>query len=230
MPDTSVSQGQILYLPAYFKESRTDVLHALMRARPLATLVTVCDSGLVANHIPVETLPEPPPHGLIRGHIARANPLWREYRADSEALAIFQGPQVYISPSFYPSMQETGEVVPTWDYAVVHARGTLRFVQDTHWLRAFVARLTDAHEASRQVPWKIDDAPPPYIEKMLTMIVGFEFSIVSLTGKWKLSQNHPTANRRGVVKGLRDAADANSREIADMLSSLGDERHDEPHD
>jgi transcriptional regulator len=230
MPDTAVSQGQIVYLPAYFKESRTDVLHALMRARPLATLVTLCDSGLVANHIPVETLPEPPPHGLIRGHIARANPLWREYRADSEALAIFQGPQVYISPSFYPSMQETGEVVPTWDYAVVHARGTLRFVQDTHWLRAFVARLTDAHEASRQVPWKIDDAPLPYIEKMLTMIVGFEFSIVSLTGKWKLNQNHPAPNRRGVVKGLRDAADANSREIADMLSPLGDERHDEPHD
>src|ERR1700675_1313187 len=132
-----------------------------MRARPLATLVTLCDSGIVANHIPVETLSEPPPHGLIRGHIARANPLWRMYRADTEALAIFQGPQAYISPSFYPSKQETGEVVPTWDYAVVHARGTLKFLHDSVWLRAFVSRLTDAHEALRPMPWKIDDAPPP---------------------------------------------------------------------
>jgi transcriptional regulator len=198
-------------------------------ARPLATLVALSDSGLVANHIPLETLPEPPPHGVLRGHIARANPLWREYRADSEALAIFHGPQAYISPSFYPAKQETGEVVPTWDYAVVHARGTLRFVQDAAWLRALVSRLTDAHEAPRPMPWKIDDAPPPYIERMLSMIVGFELSIVSLMGKWKLSQNHPTPNRRGVVKGLRDAAGEESRQVADMLSSL-EERPDGPHD
>ena len=217
-----------MYLPAYFEEKRTDVLHALMRARPLATLVTLCDSGIVANHIPLETSAEPAPHGMIRGHIARANPLWRTYRADSEAVAIFQGPQAYISPSFYPSKQETGEVVPTWDYAVVHARGSLRFVQDTEWLRAFVARLTNAHEASRQVPWKIDDAPPPYIEKMLSMIVGFEFSVASLTGKWKLSQNHPAANRRGVVAGLRATPGAEPGEVADMLESLEAERQDGP--
>ena len=219
-----------MYLPAYFNESRIDVLHALMRARPLATLVTICDSGLAANHIPVETLAEPAPHGLLRGHIARANPLWREHRADSEALAIFQGPQAYISPSFYPSKQETGEVVPTWDYAVVHAHGTLRFIQDTEWLRSLVARLTDAHEAPRQAPWKVGDAPPPYIEKMLSLIVGFEFSIVRLTGKWKLSQNHPAANRNGVVEGLRRSEDKDSQEIADMVSSFNDELRDEPHE
>jgi transcriptional regulator len=218
-----------LYLPTYFEESRIDVLHTLMRARPLATLVTLCDSGLTANHIPVETLSDPPPHGMLRGHIARANPLWKEYQDGSEALAIFQGPQVYISPSFYPSKQETGEVVPTWDYAVVHAHGTLRFIQDSQWLRALVERLTDAHESSRRAPWKVGDAPAPYIEKMLSLIVGFEFSIIHLTGKWKISQNHPAANRQGVVKGLRAAADADSREIADMLSTLNDERRDEPH-
>jgi transcriptional regulator len=218
-----------LYLPKYFQETRAEVLHALMRARPLATLVTLCDTGLVANHVPVETHAEPSPHGLLRGHIARANPLWKGYQAGSEALAIFQGPQVYISPSFYPSKRATGEVVPTWDYAVVHARGTLRFVQDAAWLRALVVRLTNAHEASRQAPWQVGDAPPPYIEKMLSLIVGFEFSILSLTGKWKISQNHPAANRRGVVEGLRTAADADSREIADILSSLNDELHDEPH-
>jgi transcriptional regulator len=219
-----------MYLPAYFKESRTEVMHALMRERPLATLVTVCDSGLVANHIPVETLSEPAPLGMLRGHVARANPLWREYREGAEALAIFQGPQTYISPSFYPAKQDTGEVVPTWNYAVVQARGTLRFIQDTAWLRAFVTRLTDAHEASRPVPWKVDDAPPPYIEKMLSLIVGFEFSIVDLTGKWKISQNHPTANREGVVKGLSGASDAGGREIAALLSSFNDGRSHEPHE
>ena len=222
--------GPHLYLPAYFQESRTDVLHALMRARPLATLVTLAESGLVANHIPVETLPDPLPHGVVRGHIARANPLWREYRADSEVLAIFQGPQAYISPSFYPTKLETGEVVPTWDYAVVHARGTLRFVQDSVWLRALVSRLTDAHETSRRVAWKIDDAPSRYIEQMLALIVGFELSIASLTGKWKLSQNHSAANRLGVATGLRATAGAEAGEVADMLSSLEDERQAEPHD
>jgi transcriptional regulator len=228
LPRHSRNQGQILYLPAYFKESRTDVLHGLMRARPLAALVTSSDSGLVANHIPVETHAEPAPYGLLRGHIARANPLWKEYRAGSEALAIFQGSQVYISPSFYPSKRETGEVVPTWDYAVVHAHGTLRFVEDADWLKSLVVGLTNAHEAGRQIPWKVDDAPAPYIEKMLTLIVGFEFTITGLTGKFKLSQNHPSANRRGVVDGLREAAGEDSRQIADMLSSFNDERRNEP--
>jgi len=215
-----------LYLPAYFEESRTEVLHALMRARPLAALVTLCDSGLVANHIPVETLAEPAPHGMLRGHIARANPLWQEYRADTEALAIFQGPQVYISPSFYPSKQQTGEVVPTWDYAVVHARGTLRFVQDAGWLHALVTRLSDSHEASRRKPWKVGDAPPPYVKKMLSLIVGFELSITALTGKWKISQNHSAANRQGVVNGLNESAGEDSREIAGMLSTLNDAPRD----
>ncbi len=217
-----------MYLPAHFKESRTEVLHDLMRARPLAALVALSDSGLVANHIPVETVSEPAPHGMLRGHIARANPLWREYRPGSEALAIFQGPQVYISPSFYPSKKQSGEVVPTWDYAVVHAHGTLRFVQDAAWLRALVVRLTDAHEQSRANPWKVTDAPPPYVEKMLSLIVGFELSITALTGKWKISQNHPSANREGVVKGLSAAAGADSQEIASMLASFNEERRDEP--
>ena len=115
----------------------------------------------------------------------RANPVWREYRG-SEALAIFQGADAYISPSFYPSKVQSGEVVPTWDYAVVQARGTLRFIEEADWLRAFVARLTDTHEAGRPLPWKIGDAPSEYIEKNLRMIVGFEFSISSLSGKWKV--------------------------------------------
>jgi transcriptional regulator len=208
-----------LYLPAHFNETRTPVLHALMRARPLATLVTLCDSGLVANHVPVQTLDEPAPLGSIRGHIARANPLWREYRSDTQALAIFQGPQVYISPSFYPSKAQSGEVVPTWDYAVVHASGSLRFIEDAQWLRSFVSGLTDTHEMPRSQPWKIDDAPVAYIDKMLKLIVGFEFSIASLSGKWKVSQNRPQADRQGVIHNLQSAGDADSREIAAMLAS-----------
>ena len=222
---TRGTQGQALYLPTYFQESRTDVLHTLMRSHPLATLVTSSDTGLTANHIPVETRSDPAPHGMLRGHVARANPLWKVHPADSEALAIFHGPQVYISPSFYPAKRESGEVVPTWDYAVVHAHGTLRFIHDAVWLRALVVGLTTAHEASRQAPWKVDDAPPPYIEKMLSLIVGFEFSIVRLTGKWKLSQNHPLANRQGVVQGLRASAAENSREIADMVDAFNDVPH-----
>jgi transcriptional regulator len=210
-----------LYLPAHFNETRVDVLHALMRARPLATLVTSGDKGLIANHLPVQTLNEPAPLGSICGHIARANPLWRDYAQGSEALAIFQGPHIYISPSLYPSKAQTGEVVPTWDYAVVHARGVMRFINDAEWLRSFVTGLTAAHEASRAQPWKIDDAPREYIDKMLRLIVGFEFSILSLTGKWKVSQNRPLADQQGVVQGLQDASDADSHEIAAMLAARG---------
>ncbi len=209
-----------MYLPAYFNETRPEVMRRLMRARPLSTLVTQCDVGLVANHVPVQTLDEPAPLGCIRGHIARANPLWQEYRADTQALAIFQGPQVYISPSFYPSKAKTGEVVPTWNYAVVHASGTLRFIQDAAWLRDLVAALTVTHEAERSTPWKIDDAPAPYIDKMLSLIVGFEFSIADLSGKWKVSQNRPQADQQGVIHNLKNAGHADSHEIAAMLAAL----------
>jgi transcriptional regulator len=208
-----------LYLPAYFNETRPEVMHALMRAHPLCTLVTQCDSGLVANHVPMQTLDEPKPLGSIRGHIARANPLWRDYRAETQALAVFQGPQAYISPSFYPSKAETGEVVPTWNYAVVHAGGTLRFIQAADWLRDFVAGLTVTHEAPRSMPWKIDDAPAPYIDKMLSLIVGFEFSIATLSGKWKASQNRSQADQEGVMRNLQNADDADSHEMAAMLAA-----------
>ena len=210
-----------MYLPQPFDETRVEVLHALMRAHPLATLVTWNDSALVADHVPVQTLSAPAPHGVLRGHIARANPLWRQSGLEREALAIFQGPQVYISPSLYPTKQGTGEVVPTWDYAVVHAYGTLRFVQDVDWLMALLETLTDTHESTRWLPWKVADAPADYVRTMLGAIVGFEFSITRMTGKWKVSQNRNAADRRGVIDGLRAAGDEQSAEIADMLSERG---------
>jgi transcriptional regulator len=189
-----------------------------MREHPLATLVAVNDSGLVANHLPMRIVAEPAP-GILRGHIARANPLWKEYRSDIAALAIFQGPQTYISPALYPSKQSTGEVVPTWNYAVVHARGTLRFIHDAEWLRDFVSSLTDEHEAKRSQPWKVTDAPAPYVDKMLALIVGFELSISSLTGKWKLGQNRSKTDRQGLIQGLAQSEDADSRQLSDMLAA-----------
>jgi transcriptional regulator len=209
-----------LYLPAHFNEVRPDVMRALMQAHPLCTLVTQCDSGLVANHVPVQALDAPGPLGCLRGHIARANPLWRDYRDETQALAIFQGPQAYVSPSFYPSKAKTGEVVPTWNYAVVHASGTLKFIQDTNWLRDFVAGLTSTYETPRAAPWKIDDAPAAYIDKNLKLIVGFEFSITALQGKWKMSQNRTQSDRAGVRQNLEAAAEVNSQEVAAVLASL----------
>lgn len=213
-----------MYLPSSFQEARIDVLHALMRANPLATLVTVNGSvpdvpELVADHVPLQTLATPAPFGSLRGHIARANPLWRVHDPGREVLCVFQGPQVYISPSLYPSKQESGKVVPTWDYAVVHAHGTLRFIHDAAWLLALVTELTDVQESRRSTPWKVDDAPPSYVSGMLAAIVGFELTITRLSGKWKVSQNRAAADRRGVVDGLRATGDPQSRDIADMLAA-----------
>jgi transcriptional regulator len=209
-----------VYLPSAFQESRIDVLHAMMRANPLATLVTVSEAGLVADHIPMQVRAAVP-HGLLRGHVARANPLWRRHPAGQEALAVFQGPQAYISPSLYPTKHETGAVVPTWDYAVVHAYGSLRFIEDAAGLLELVSSLTDAHEAPRATPWKVADAPVDYIDKMLGAIVGFEFSITRITGKWKVSQNRNAADQRGVIDGLRAAGDLQSQAIADLLATRG---------
>ena len=192
-----------MYLPAHFEEKRTDVLHALIRSHPLSTLVTLNTAGeLQANPIPFLVEAGPNAHGTLRGHVARANPLWRETRGDVDALVVFQGAQSYISPGWYPSKAEHGKVVPTWNYIVVQARGRLRPIDDAVWLRALVARLTDRFEAPQARPWGIGDAPADYIETMLRAIVGIEIEIGALVGKWKVSQNRSAADRAGVVAGL----------------------------
>ena len=191
-----------MYLPTHFEETRVQVLHALIGAHPLGALVAMTGAGLDANHIPFEVDPEPGPFGTLRGHIARANPLWRDFSRDVEALVIFQGPGTYVSPAWYPTKQETAKVVPTWNYAVVHAHGTLRFIDDRDWLRAFVSKLTDRHEAPRPEPWKVTDAPADYIEKQLGAIIGLEIPITRLVGKWKVSQNRPAQDREGAAEGL----------------------------
>lgn len=206
-----------MYLPSHFEESRVEVLHELMRQHPLASLVTLGSHGLNGNHIPFEVDAAPAPYGTLRGHVARANPVWRDYSSDTEALAIFQGPQVYISPSWYETKKQTGEVVPTYDYAVVHAYGRLQVVEDRAWLRGLVGRLTERFELGRPAPWRVSDAPQPFIEKQLSAIVGIEIAITKLFGKWKASQNRPAADRAAVIEALGATADADSLAMARLI-------------
>jgi transcriptional regulator len=206
-----------MYLPKHFDETRVEVLHGLIRAHPLGALVTTGANGLEANHIPFEIDPDPAPFGTLRAHVARANPVWREGTGD--ALVIFQGPEIYVSPSWYPSKREGGKVVPTWNYAVVHAYGALRAVDDAAWLRAFVERLTDRHEAARPDRWHVTDAPADYVDRMVTAIVGIELPVARLVGKWKVSQNRPAADQAGVIAGLEAVGDDAARAMAAAVRS-----------
>jgi len=207
-----------MYQVAAFREERIDVMHALIRMYPLASLVTIADGVLEANHLPLLVDPEPAPYGTLRGHVARANPLWRQPHKDSEVLAIFQGPQAYVTPSWYPSKRETGEVVPTWNYAVVHACGPLVVHDDRKWVRDLVSQLTAQQEAARAQPWGINDAPSEYIDRMLAAIVGIEIPLTRLEGKWKVSQNRLDADRAGVIAGLGDNADPQAQSMAALVA------------
>ena len=207
-----------MYLPAHFKEERLPVLHELIRVHPLATLVTLGADGLTANHIPLLIDPERGANGTLVGHVARANPVWRDHRPEVDTLAVFAGPQSYVSPSYYPSKRETGMVVPTWNYAVVHAWGPLRIVDDVDWLRALVTSLTETHEGGKHLPWKVTDAPDAFIEKQLQAIVGIELPIRRIDGKWNVSQNRPAADREGVVAGLHGAGDDQAMQMADLVA------------
>lgn len=206
-----------MYLPAHFEETRIDVMAGLMRAQPFATLVTVAPDGVAANHLPLAFDPQPAPFGTLRGHVARANPLWREYSAEKPALAIFQGPHAYVSPNWYPSKSDAGKAVPTWNYAVVHAHGPLTFVEDPQQLRGIVENLTDRHERGRSHPWAVSDAPADYIEQMLHAIVGVEMSVARLVGKWKVSQNRSPGDRAGVIGGLNLDGGIHSAGMADLI-------------
>lgn len=208
-----------MYLPALFHETRTPVLHDLIRAHPFAVLVTLDATGLVANHLPMEIDATAGPLGTLRGHVARANPVWKVHRPDAGAMAVFQGPQCYITPSHYATKAATGKVVPTWNYATVHAHGPLRVIEDAAWLRRFVEQLTDRHEATRaagEAPWQVSDAPEAFIDTMLQAIVGIELPIARLEGKWKVSQNRPAEDRAGVVAGL-EAGDPMQRAMAELV-------------
>jgi transcriptional regulator len=206
-----------MYLPQVFEETRLSTLHELMRSHALATFVIVGGTELVANHIPLLIDPTAGPYGTLRGHVARSNPLWGQVSSPLEALAVFQGPESYITPSWYPSKQADGKAVPTWNYAVVHAYGQPRAIQDPDWLLGHVTQLTNAHEAGQTVPWQVSDAPREYLQQMLKMIVGIEMPITRIQGKWKVSQNRRPADRMGVVAGLESRASERSRAMAELV-------------
>jgi transcriptional regulator len=192
-----------MYLPAHFSEARPDVLRAFVRDHPLGLLVTQNRAGGIdANSVPFILDADGEGPGVLRAHVARANALWSTARNDVDTLVVFQGPQGYVSPAWYPSKAEHGKVVPTWNYLMVQARGRLRAIEDRAWLRAFVTRLTNLHEGPRSAPWAVTDAPADYIETMLGAIVGIELTLSSLVGKWKVTQNRSVADRAGVAAGL----------------------------
>ncbi len=208
-----------MYVPEKFEESRIDVMHRLIRERPLATLITLSSSGLNANHIPLQVSETPAPFGTLRGHVARANPIVSDVKSEVEALAVFHGADAYISPSWYATKKETGKVVPTWNYTVVHAYGVLRLIDDPAWLRAQIESLTNQNEASFPEPWAVSDAPPEYIDRLIGAIVGVEMVITRLIGKWKVSQNQPAGNRAGVAAGLLAVSASDAEAMAALVDA-----------
>jgi len=191
-----------MYVPSHFQEDRVPELHAAIRSIAFGTLVSVGADGLIASHVPMLIDPEPAPYGTLIGHVARANP-HGQVASTVDALAMFVGPNAYVTPSWYATKRETGKVVPTWNYVAVHAYGRLRFFDDAERLLGVVTRLTETHEAPRAAPWAVSDAPPDFVQGMLRAIIGFELPIARLEGKWKMSQNRNETDRAGVVDGLR---------------------------
>jgi len=191
-----------MYIPKANEETRIPVLHDLIATAPLASLVTLTSSGLLASHIPMVLDDDGSEFGVLRGHISRANPQWKDMTASVDALAIFAGHHHYISASWYPGKYEDGKEVPTWNYVVVHAYGPLKLVEDAQWLMAHLERLTDVNEAGSSAPWKVSDAPAEFIRSMLNGIIGVELPIRRLEGKWKVSQNRTEKDRKGVIEGL----------------------------
>lgn len=207
-----------MYVPDSSAQPDRDRISALIAAHPLGTLVTRRGDDMTANLIPFVLDPTGGPHGVLIGHVARANPLWHEDQHDGHSIVVFTGPDAYISPSWYPSKTETHEVVPTWNYLVVQATGPLLVHDDERWIRGAVGRLTKAMERTRPDPWKMADAPPAFTSRMLGNIVGIELPIEQLTGKWKAGQNRSLADREGAARGLYEEGQMAGIEMADVMT------------
>jgi len=208
IPSPAFDETVPMYQLPAFREDRIEVQHELIRAHPLGLLITAGPGGLMANPIPFLVDAGTSALGTLRCHMARGNPQWRELAQVEECLVVFQGPQDYVTPSWYATKRETGKVVPTWNYATVHAWGRPRVVEDAAWLRHQLDDLTLSREGGRAEPWKVDDAPADYVVSQIKGIVGVELPIGRIEGKWKVSQNRPEADRAGVVAGLRQQGEA----------------------
>jgi len=206
-----------MHLPDHFRVEDVAEMHALMRGRPFAALVSAGPSGLYGSHLPT-VLKDEGPNGVIECHLARANPHWKDLAAGGEAMMIFQGPEGYITPNWYTTKAQTGKAVPTWNYAIVHAYGRPEVMKDKEWLLRHVSELSDQQERTEAHPWKVSDAPASYIDVMLRGIVGFRFAITRLEGKWKMSQNREPEDRVRVVEGLKARATGDDLAIAEAVA------------
>lgn len=207
-----------MYLPSAFRQDDLAELHAQMQASPFALLTSAGAAGVQASHLPLLLAPDEGEFGTLYGHFARANPHWRDLQGGAEALAVFSGPDAYISPGWYPAKAEHGKVVPTWNYIAVHARGPVELIEEPERLLQIVSRLSDQHESGRERPWAVSDAPREYIDSMLRAIVGFALPIRRLEGKWKLGQNRSAADQAGVRDGLAASTSPGDRELAARMS------------
>lgn len=207
-----------MYLPSAFRQDDLAELHAQLQANPFALLTSAGAAGVQASHLPLLLEPDEGEFGTLYGHFARANPHWRDLQGGAEALAVFSGPDAYISPGWYPAKAEHGKVVPTWNYIAVHARGPVELIEKPERLLQIVSRLSDQHESGRERPWAVSDAPREYIDSMLRAIVGFALPIRRLEGKWKLGQNRSAADQAGVRDGLAASPSPGDRELAARMT------------
>ena len=210
-----------MYIPKAFDETSVPVMQAFVEAHPFGALITMGTAGLFASHIPMMLERGAESLGVLKGHVSRANPQWKEYAPEVEALAIFSGPQHYITPAWYPEKQETGRVVPTWNYVAVHVYGRMTVFEDADWLRAHVESLTNVHEAGMATPWKVSDAPEEYVSALVKGIVGFEFAVTRWEGKWKASQNRAERDRHGVAEGLGELGTEDARAMRAIVEKRG---------
>lgn len=207
-----------MYTPNHFKEDDHHKLQQYIRDYSLGLLVVADEGGIEANHLPFHLNPEEGSFGYLQCHLARSNPVWQRLRDGARVLVVFQGPNAYVSPSWYPTKAETGRVVPTWNYLAVHVEGTVRVIEDPSWLKRHLHQLTDQHEAGMAVPWSVDDAPADFTARLLDAIVGVEIRIETLTGKLKASQNQPERNRIGVKAGLEAGEGPDAKAMAQFIS------------
>jgi transcriptional regulator len=204
-----------MHIPSKFKQNEESILLEIIREYPFATLITNTESGIDATHFPV-IIANKEGKNSIQAHIAKANKIWESVKNGAEVLLVFNGPNCYISPNYYPTKVETGKAVPTWNYVVVHVKGRISFIHDEKWIYNMIDSLTNEHESTQKIPWSISDAPESYINKMLPAIVGIEVSIDSIEGQWKLSQNQPDINKFGVIKGLLDKGELKVSELVNQ--------------
>jgi len=208
-----------MFIPKKFKQDNIENLVQLMEQYPFATLITYSETGIEATHLPMLVVKKAEKY-YLKAHIAKANPLWKSVKNNSDILVTFHGPNCYISPNHYPTKKQTGKAVPTWNYVVVQVKGTISFIHDAEWIYNAIETLTNIHESGQSQPWSMSDAPDEYIQKMIPAIVGIEIEVTSIKGQWKLSQNQPEVNQQGVVEALLQSSDSNIVEVASLVNNL----------